>query len=209
MRGFCFLIFLVVFQVNAQKDTIIDGDTISYWIEYGGGFPDSKYCDTCIYEEGPTKNHLKHGEWTRYYPNGQVKLIGVYVDNRPNGRYTKYHENGVLKETGTFSWQYHERIGENIRYSPNGCITYIGHFNDQGKEEGVQTYYFDNCDSVGGAGQIEFQYKAKNGVPVKDTVYRYYRNGDVKERIYYSDDGSVKARKMFDRKRPAEGTKED
>lgn len=36
----------------------------------------------------------KHGEWTAWYPNKQMKFTGTYQYDKPNGKFSWWHDNG-------------------------------------------------------------------------------------------------------------------
>lgn len=193
-------VLFVSFIGSSQSDTLNrtddNGVMYAYWIYYGKDQPQSGYCANCPIEAGYIKDNHKHGLWTKFYKDsGQVKLSGYYVNNRPNGSYQKYYPNGVLKEKGTYIK--HKYNGLLERYHESGCRWYTGYYNDSGKEDSLTVYYYDYCDtSISSSGQLDFMCTYDNGTPV-DTAYRYYLNGDVKERIVYGSKGTVRKSKMY------------
>jgi antitoxin component YwqK of YwqJK toxin-antitoxin module len=55
----------------------------------------------------------KHGEWSAWYPNGQMKFTGEYAYDEPSGEFTWWHENGQRslqafyrdgQKTGAWTW---------------------------------------------------------------------------------------------------------
>ena len=53
-------------------------------------------------EQGGYKNGEKHGLWTEWYDNENVKSRGTYDEGIMNGKWTFYFENGVKEKEGTF-----------------------------------------------------------------------------------------------------------
>lgn len=154
------------------------------WVFLGKDQPEKGYPMDGKISEGTFKDDRKHGRWIMYYKDGITpKTEGEFVDNRPNGPFIRYHQNGKVKEIGTFSQRkYKDSL---IRFNEKGVKVYDATYNDQGKEEGTVTHYFDN-------GKPEFSYQADNGIP-KGKAVRYWPNGDVREEIVYSEDGSIES----------------
>ena len=56
------------------------------WTIWGHMKPEKGYPEDGKIEEGPYKDDRKNGEWVKYHKDGKTpRLIGVYVNNRPNG----------------------------------------------------------------------------------------------------------------------------
>lgn len=138
--------------------------------------------------EGFLYNDRKEGWWVRYHEDGVTpKMIAEYHNNRPSGLYYKVYSNGILKEKGEYNRGHY--VGELVRYYASGCVKFSGQRNDDGKEQGMQTFYFDCATPYDvQAGQIEFQYEAIDNLPV-GTAYRYYPSGNLLERITYDSKG--------------------
>lgn len=152
------------------------------WTIWGRMNPEKNYPEDGKIEEGPYKDDRKNGEWIKYHQDGKTpRLVGFYVNNRPNGAYKKYYETGGVMEEGTFSGGKQQEVFK--RYHENGNVSQEKTFNDNGKEDGKVAYYYED-------GTPEFVFNKKDGVTV-GTGTRYYPNGDVKEVITYNSDGSV------------------
>lgn len=166
------------------------------WTIWGHMKPEKGYPENGKIEEGPYKDDRKNGEWIKYHKDGKTpRLVGMYVNNRPNGAYKKYYENGGIMEEGTFSGGKQKEVFK--RYHENGNIAQEKTFNENGKEDGKVAYYFED-------GTPEFVFEKKDGVTV-GTGIRYYPNGDVKEIINYNDDGSVSSKEQKERVNPPKG----
>lgn len=198
------LLLISVPHANGQPDadTInaldIDYSREGYWIIRGADKPGRGFCDTCKVEEGRYEHNRKQGKWIKYYPNGKVKLIYHLVNSRPNGDFEKFFENGNPEERGTF--KRNRYVGLFERYYESGCIRVRSNYNQDGKEHGLITYFFNSCESTSQEGQVEFQFTAVNGVPT-DTARRFYPNGDPKEIIRYDSEGKVISKEQFAPKR--------
>ena len=152
------------------------------WVFLGKDEPEKGYPMDGKISEGTFKDDRKNGRWIMYYKDGTTpRTEGDFIDNRPNGPFIRYHQNGAVKEIGTFSQRkYKDSL---VRFNEKGVKVYDAVFNDQGKESGVVTHYFDN-------GKPEFVYEADNGIP-KGKAVRYWPNGDVREELVYAEDGSI------------------
>lgn len=171
---------------NDQKGDINkkdeEGRKQGKWVYLGKDRPSSGYPAEGKIEEGSYVNDRKEGSWIKYYNDGVTpKLKGEYKNNRPQGDYIKLSPKGVVIEKGTFTMgKYMDSL---VRFHTNGIVSYEGFYNDQGNEEGNIKYYYPN-------GQVEFEYTSDNGTP-KDKAVRYYENGDIKEIVYFGQDGRV------------------
>lgn len=174
------------FAENSQDDKINQKDNQGRkqgrWIYFGKDRPEKGYPADGKIEEGPYLDDRKEGTWVIYHTDGVTpKLRGEYHNNRPEGAYVKIYPNGKIKEKGTFERNLYRDSLQ--RYHENGQLEYQANFNSSGKEDGKVTYFFPN-------GQVEFEYEANNGNPTGKAT-RYYENGDIKEVIYYGEDGAI------------------
>jgi antitoxin component YwqK of YwqJK toxin-antitoxin module len=178
------------------NETDSEGLKQGMWTIWGRMKPEKGYPEDGRIEEGPYKDDRKNGEWIKYHKDGKTpRLIGVYVNNRPNGAYKKYYEHGGVMEEGTFSAGKQKEVYK--RYHENGNVAQEKTFNDNGKEDGKVAFYFED-------GTPEFVFNKKDGVTV-GTGTRYYPNGDVREVIDYNNDGSVAAKTPKERVNPPKG----
>lgn len=159
-----------------------EGRKQGQWVYFGKDRPSAGYPEDGKIEEGPYLNDRKEGVWTKYFNDGVTpKLKGEYHNSRPHGAFVKYYADGTVKETGNFVRnKYQDSLK---RYHENGKLSYEAAFNDIGNESGNVKYFYPN-------GQVEYEYVAVDGVQSGKAV-RYHENGDVKEIINYSSDGSV------------------
>lgn len=165
--------------------TDANGKKQGKWVYFGKDRPDLGFPVDGKIEEGSYKDDRKEGEWIKYHHDGVTpRLRGYYINNRPQGEYVKYHPNGKVKEKGSF--ERNKYIDSLTRYTSTGQLEYQAVYNEEGKENGKVKYYYPN-------GQLEFEYTSNNGNPVGKAV-RYYENGDVKEILEYSADGTVMKR---------------
>lgn len=168
-------------KINQQDK---EGKKQGKWVFLGKDQPEKGYPKDGKISEGTFKDDRKNGLWTMYYKDGMTpKTEGNFIDNRPNGPFIRYHQNGAIKEMGTFSSRKYKDSLQ--RFNEKGIKVYEANYNENGSESGKVTYYHDN-------GKPEFEYIAKDGVPTGKAV-RYWPNGDVKEEIIYSENGSVES----------------
>lgn len=172
----------------AQLDTLINridelGRKQGTWIYLGKDQPEKGYPEEAKIAEGPFIDDRKEGHWTMYFHDGATpKIEGEYVNNRPNGPFKKYYPNGKLKEEGTFSKRFYTDSLK--RYNEAEVLIYEAVLNEEGKETGKITYFYDN-------GQPEFTYTAVDGIPQGEAT-RFWPNGDPKEEIIFDENGFVK-----------------
>lgn len=157
-----------------------------WWVIRGKDYPEKGYPAEGKIEEGNYKDDRKVGEWIMYHTDGITpRLIGNFVDGRPNGPYQKLNAQGVVIEKGD-SYNKKQR-GEFITYYDNGTPKQVKNFNADGKEDGPITFYFED-------GTVQYEGKAVNGIPVGEGI-RYWEDGSVKEIVTYGPDGLVTATK--------------
>ncbi|MCH2223992.1 MAG: hypothetical protein MK066_04420 [Crocinitomicaceae bacterium] len=176
-------------QGGQDRNKTVDGKKQGKWIYFGKDRPAAGFPAEGKIEEGSYTDDRKEGLWIKYHNDGKTpKLKGEYHNNRPSGRYEKIWPNGQVKESGTFNRnKYYDSL---IRFDESGQVVYEAVYNDAGREQGSVKYYYGN-------GQVEFEYESQNGIPTGKAT-RYYENGDVKEVIYYNEDGSVESSEQID-----------
>src|SRR3954466_3691133 len=154
MRKFFFLIVFLSFSSLKQGQTweLFGPDTINKidsegkkqakWILLGKHKPGTCYQPDQKAEEGKYKDNKKTDAWLEYYCNGNMKNRITFVNGRPDGYCKLYHENGKISEEGL--WKNNRWIGKYRLYYDNGQVQHEFVFNETGKREGMQKYYFDN-----------------------------------------------------------------
>ena len=66
------------------------------------------------------ENRVRHGKFAEYYPDGNIKAIGKYINGKVEDSTFLYYENGKLREKGF--WQNGYRQGWFITYREDGRI---------------------------------------------------------------------------------------
>jgi antitoxin component YwqK of YwqJK toxin-antitoxin module len=166
-----------------SKDTInfIDqvGKKQGKWVLMGKHKPGPTSCykpDQKI-EEGAYKENRKTGSWTEYYCNGNKKSDIPFQNGRPDGYSVTFYENGNKKEEG--DWKANKWVGNYKLYYENGVVQHDFKFNQAGKQEGVQTYQYEN-------GQVAVQGTFSNGKEA-GVIMEYYDNGEKKAMKTYAN----------------------
>lgn len=87
----------------------------------------------------------KHGDWKEWYPNGQIRLHGVYEFDRPktNTPWTWWYPNGQKAVEGQFVDG--EKVGKWTWWHENGLKSVEGHF-DVGQPN--QEWIWWNADGI-------------------------------------------------------------
>ena len=88
-------------------------------VTYEKGIPSGEY--TTYYPNGDVKIMIDNGEWKSYYPSGETWVEGKLKGNLRSGVWKFYHKNGQLaKET---SYQSGEKHGMHKEWDENGTQT--------------------------------------------------------------------------------------
>ena len=193
-------------SVAAQKFDIINGDTINYidesnlkqgfWKIFGSMKKLPDYQPDQVVEQGDYENSRKQGIWKMFYPNGKTKSEIAYVNSRPNGYYKTYYENGELEEEG--EWKNNRNVGKFVRKHPNGEVAQEFEFNEKGKRDGEQKYYYED-------GAVMIVAEIKEGKEEK--VTEYYPDGSLKaEKVFVDGNLDVANTKLYEPKTPIKET---
>jgi len=143
-------------------------------------------------QKGNYKKGLASGEWSWYFPNGELKRLEYYRKGREDGESTEYDENGKVINKGVYvdglrtgEWFLtigdHEEKGEFIDDEKNG--DWISYYKNN------EQVYFKGEYSLGApVGKHEYFYS--NGLTKAEGKHQAgERHGDWK---FYNDDGSIK-----------------
>ena len=84
------------------------------------------------------------GPFKSYYENGQLELLGNYINNVASGEWKKYYDTGELMEVVMFA--NNKENGPFTEYYRNGNIKTEGNYNDGDNEHGELKMY--NEDGV-------------------------------------------------------------
>ena len=71
-------------------------------------------------------NDEKHGKWTAWYPSGQKRFTGEYVDDEATGTFVWWHENGQKMLQGLY--EQGEKIGQWTWWHENGIKSIQGNY---------------------------------------------------------------------------------
>jgi antitoxin component YwqK of YwqJK toxin-antitoxin module len=160
---------------NAANVIDAAGMRQGYWKITGEMVENKDYKKNQVVEEGAYIDNKRNGVWKKYYPSGKLRSEITYKNNHPRGIYTTYFSEGGKEEHG--DWQGNRNVGEYKRFHENGTIAQDFSFNEFGKREGIQHYYFPN-------GKVQMTAEIDNGTA----------HGMVK--VYYSD-GELRSEKMI------------
>jgi antitoxin component YwqK of YwqJK toxin-antitoxin module len=174
----------ICFSISAlgQKDSLnrvdAEGKKQGHWKNH-----ESVEGTSVLTSEGSYLDNERTGIWTQYYSNGTVKSRKHFVNGYVNGSVIEYFPDGTMKEKG--SWMDKKWIGAYELYYSSGNICQKLFFNDEGKKDGKQVYFFED----GSASSLEY-YSNK----VQDSSVSYYPGGAIKEK-YIKDKYKVDFRK--------------
>lgn len=117
------------------------------------GYALSYHANGTLAEQIAFKNGKKHGVFRKWYPSGQLRTEGQYVQNRLNKELKSWWSNGNLSTTSFYVMG--ERHGKQCKWYPNGQLARLIHLNF-GKEDGLQQAWLQS-------GKLYANYEAKNG----------------------------------------------
>lgn len=187
---------------SAQSYTIDKGDTINvidannlkqgFWRIFGKMKKLPGYEPEQVVEEGNYESSRKQGLWKNFFPNGKIKSEIAYVNSRPNGTYKTYFENGQVEEEG--NWENTRNTGGFKRYHENGQTAQQFVFNETGKRDGKQVYFYEN-------GQVMIEADIAAGK--EKFVKEYYEDGSIKaEKSFIDGELDVANTKVYEPKNP-------
>lgn len=187
---------------SAQSYTIDKGDTINvidannlkqgFWRIFGKMKKLPGYEPEQVVEEGNYESSRKQGLWKNFFPNGKIKSEIAYVNSRPNGTYKTYFENGQVEEEG--NWENTRNTGGFKRYHENGQTAQQFVFNETGKRDGKQVYFYEN-------GQVMIEADIAAGK--EKFVKEYYEDGSIKaEKSFIDGEIDVANTKVYEPKNP-------
>lgn len=147
----------------------------------------------------------KEGEYQKYYPNGILRTLGTYVNDKKNGNWIKYFDDGKVREKISYHDDY--KVGPYENYYENGQIKSMGEykigFNEHSFRDRITTKYrhlkIGNWVEYFQNGQLKLisNYSIINsfhGVEEHqssklDGVFiEYYENGEIKQKGNYKKD---------------------
>ena len=82
------------------------------------------------------------GEWKYFFPNGEIRSVGIYSNGKKTGDWKYYFENGKVEQTGKYDNNFIS--GKWLWYYPNGIVLREEYYR-KGKLDG---HYTEN-DSLG------------------------------------------------------------
>ena len=193
---------------SAQSYTIDKGDTINvidennlkqgFWRIFGKMKKLPGYEPEQVVEEGNYESSRKQGLWKNFFPNGKLKSEIAYVNSRPNGTYKTYFENGQVEEEG--NWENTRNTGGFKRYHENGQTAQQFVFNETGKRDGKQVYFYEN-------GQVMIEADIEAGK--EKFVKEFYEDGSIKaEKSFIDGELDVANTKVYESKTPIKEDKD-
>ena len=213
---FYLIIPIFIYSISAAQSSPIyiieeSGDTTTinftdennlkqgFWKIFGRMRKTPGYEPDQIIEEGKYDNSRKQGLWKKFFTSGKTKSEIEYKNSRPNGKYTTYFENGQIEEEG--NWKSNRNTGDFKRYYDNGQVAQEFAFNDTGKRDGTQKYFYDD-----GTLMIEAIIRAGK----EETVTEYHQDGSLKaEKVFIDGKIDEANTKVYESKTPATKPKDE
>lgn len=177
------------FTGDLDKEAIVDNDVIPFY--YTGKIINGKF-------DGPWKGYFnasgmqmsaegravmskREGEYTAYYPNGQIHIIASYKEDKLEGDYCSYNKDAVVtRPHGTCKYSCHyvdgKRHGLARWWYNDGTLQEESEY-DMGTIEGSSREYYE-----GGGLKAEYTYSYSQ----KEGPYKcYYKSGALQEEGFY------------------------
>jgi uncharacterized protein len=132
-----------------NKGTFLDGKPIGMHVEYTdtAKFYASKIYDNgVLIGEGQTDSLGQYqGYWKEFYPTGELRAEGSYINSKRSGVWKYYQREGKLEQTGTYKngkpngpWKWFYESGNLLREE-----NYVN-----GQEDGYSTEYADSGSTI-------------------------------------------------------------
>lgn len=155
-------------------------------------------------QAGLFKNNQLDSIWTLYDQQGKIEAKISYKKNRKDGFFAYFYTDGTVRQTGKH--QNGLLQGELKTYDEQGDLTYIAHY-QKGLQHGL-TKQFQKGGLIGEVqnftngipdGLYEKYYDdgslnyrgEKRGNNFVDTLWVYYKSGNLKRLCYYNDKGHL------------------
>jgi len=139
-------------------------------------FPDGTVKERFEYTVDENGSELKNGEYTQFYPNGQVSSKGMYENNLMTGKWKKWDNKGnLIKEYSTLKGDYD---GEEISYNSKGDTIEKNTFN-----EGILTHLMEYDEKGKLIKDIKLEEGHNKSIlgkwKIHDKTYEFLDNGTV------------------------------
>jgi len=167
------------------KTRIITGVTTEYIdAEFAAGFATGKweyYANNKKTVVMNYKNGYLDGEYSKFYPGGDLEIRGIYLKARKNGKWETFKSDGVIKLTEVF--ENDSRI-KTITYFTDGTVDRERNFKN-GKEHGVDRQYVFE-------GGMKSEKNYSNGKQVGPQLQYYSSNaGNYIQKSNYNEQGKL------------------
>ncbi len=126
------------------------------------------------------KNNLKQGFWKKFYPNGNIRYTGQFINDNPTGEFRRYYEDQSLQSIMT--------------YREDGITSFIQFYYQNGKLTAEGKYIGSKRDSI----WKFYSYYGRHLSSIEPyidgkrdgLVRKYYENGNISQEISWK--GGIK-----------------
>lgn len=173
MKNFNLLLtaFLSIAVCNiafSQNITDSNGKKQGQWEKYDEN-------NTLVYK-GQFKDDQPVGEFTYYYPNGNIKTTLLHKDNNI-AEAKNYFDSGILMATGEYKDQ--KKHGKWEYYNKSGSLINVDIF-DNGKRQGVCKQYYPTTGTI--LEECNYTNDQKDGL-----LKQYFTDGSIKTEINFKN----------------------
>ncbi|MFL5739644.1 MAG: energy transducer TonB [Flavisolibacter sp.] len=132
----------------------------------------------------------EHGEFTYYFNNGKLQMIGSYVNGNKSGSWITYHENGMMSDSVYYD-EHGWIMGTSLGWHENGVMSDSTIIYPDGS--GLSISWWDNGNpsaagryAPGKKLHAKWQYFYSNGKLSSEEVYD---QGTLVNKQYYDEEG--------------------
>lgn len=119
------------------------------------------------------EDHVRHGQETYWYRNGQKEHEVSYTYGKKHGLETQWYENGSKKAEG--HWDEGRQVGEWSYWHPNGLLKSRGHYRGG---------HFEELPMFSSRSEPVF-------IPLKDGLWTYWSLSGTIERVEHWEEGKL------------------
>lgn len=131
-----------IHRIYGNTGEVVAGELFNNGVKVGDGIVDKKgfyqgmwkhfYPTGELKSEGAYVDSKRDGEWIFYYVSGKIEQKGKYVESLPHGQWTWYYENGDVLRREFYRRGYED--GESVEYAADGEVITEGEYSNGSKE---------------------------------------------------------------------------
>lgn len=166
------------------NQTDANGKRQGWWMLWNDESPSKK---GEFRQEGKYIDGKKTGVWTRYFlPSYKKEYQITFINWIAKWPAKFYYKDGTLQEEGIRNGTLQVRIGDYKYYHENSQLSYDWHYDESGKRQWIQTYYYEN-------GNVMIVWKWINGQ--EDWLIEIFNEDGSRKQDKYLSAGKIDVQK--------------